>query len=293
MNSKVLILGAKGMLGHTLFKIFSNKVNSLNVIGTIRDEDVSCFAVRDRENIISKINVLDFSKLTKIIEEIKPDVIINCVGIIKQLKESKDPLLSLEINSLLPHRLAKLCEKLNIRLVCISTDCVFDGEKGYYSEEDRPTPTDLYGRSKLLGEVLYSPNSITLRTSLIGHELFTKNSLLDWFLSQENKANGYTNAVFSGFTTLEFSNILFEKVLPNSQLSGLLHVASNPISKFDLLKKIAEVYKKNIEIMPYKDFYCNRVLISDKFNKLTNYTPPSWESMINNLYDFYSNETQK
>jgi len=222
MNDKILIFGVKGMLGHTLFKLINNSYPQLELFGTVRDSDVTCFAENERKNIITNIDVLNKESLSETFKMISPSIVINCVGIIKQLKESKNPVLSIETNSLLPHRLLRICEKVNAKLICISTDCVFDGLKGNYTEEDNPAPTDLYGRTKLLGEIGYSPNCFTIRTSIIGHEISSKNGLLEWFLSQKDIVNGYTKAMYSGFTSLELSKIIIGKIIPNKNLNGII-----------------------------------------------------------------------
>jgi dTDP-4-dehydrorhamnose reductase len=290
MNKKVLVLGAKGMLGHTLFRTAHKYYSQYELAGTIRDNDKTYFTESEQKRIISDIDVLDEEVFAKVFDKIRPYIVINCVGVIKQLKEAKDPILTIQLNALFPHKLLKLCERHNARLICISTDCVFDGLKGNYSEEDNPAPIDLYGRTKLLGEIAYSRNCITIRTSIIGHELSTKNGLLEWFLSQKEKVNGYTKAYYSGFTTLELSKIILEKIIPNENLNGIFNIASDSITKYELLKLISGTYNKNITISPYEDFYCNRVLTGAKFNKITGYKPPAWDEMIINYFNFYKNE---
>ena len=199
-----------------------------------------------------------YYSLINIFSSFKPDVVINCVGIIKQSDNSKHVLDSIPVNSLLPHRLSSLCRLLNARLIHFSTDCVFSGNKGSYLESDNPDPIDLYGRSKLIGEVM-DQNTITLRTSIIGHELKSNKSLLNWFLSSQNEIKGYKNAFFSGLTTLEVAKVIEKYILPNPDINGLFHLASDRISKYDLLSKISEVYNHKIRIIPASTYVASSI----------------------------------
>jgi dTDP-4-dehydrorhamnose reductase len=188
------------------------------------------------------------------------------------------------VNALFPHLLAERCAERDIRMVHISTDCVFSGHRGRYTEDDFPDPADFYGRSKLLGEVAQG-GALTLRTSIIGHELGTGRSLVDWFLSQRDHVRGFRRAIYSGLTTTEFARMLETVVLPSAQLHGLMHVASDPISKFDLLRLVADIYGWHGTIEPYDDFACDRSLRADRFRAATGYHPPSWPSMIAAMKD--------
>ena len=207
------------------------------------------------------------------------------MGIIKQLSSSYDPLVSIPINSLLPHRLAKLCISKNIRLIHLSTDCVFSGSHGGYIEGDFPDANDLYGRSKYLGEVDY-PGCVTLRTSIIGHELHSTNSLIDWFLSQSTAVKGYTNAIFSGLPTNEMAMVIRDYVIPNTNLSGLYHVSVDPISKYDLLELVRDTYGKKIEIVPDDIVRIDRSLNSKKFSEVTGFKPKPWPLLVKEMYEF-------
>jgi dTDP-4-dehydrorhamnose reductase len=189
------------------------------------------------------------------------------------------------INSILPHRLANLCELAEARLIHISTDCVFSGEKGGYVEKDFSDAKDLYGRSKYLGEVDY-PNSITLRTSIIGHELNSSKSLINWFLSQEGSVKGYKNAIFSGLPTNEMAKVIRDYVIPNPSLKGLYQVSADPISKFDLLQLVSDVYGKIIQIIPDDLVKIDRSLNSEKFCKATGFKPKPWPQLIKEMYEF-------
>jgi dTDP-4-dehydrorhamnose reductase len=276
---KILIIGGSGMLGHKLVQGWSEK---FDVWATIRNK----FAVHKNHEIFNQnklfqnVDVLQFDLVEKIINKLKAEVVINAVGIIKQLPISKDIINTLEINSVFPHKLNKLAETVGFRLINISTDCVFSGNKGNYVEEDIPDATDLYGKSKNLGEVV-SENCLTIRTSIIGRELFTTHSLLEWFLTNEGKkVKGFKNAVFSGFPTVVLADILADLIINYRNLSGLFHLSSSPINKFDLLNLIKESFDLNVEIEPYEDFYIDRSLNSTKIRNIIGFEPLSWKKMI-------------
>ncbi len=284
---KVIILGANGMLGHKIFSFFCCK--GLNAIGTIREinKNNELFITKYKKNIKAGLyadNIEDFKKLFCLE---KPDYIVNCIGIIKQLKISNDPIISISLNSLFPHKIAEICIKLGIKLIHFSTDCVFSGLKGNYKEEYFADANDLYGRSKYLGEV-YGNNCLTIRTSIIGHELGTKNGLIEWFLSQNKEVKGYLNSIFTGFPTVEIASILYNKIL-KSDLKGLYHLSSEPISKLELLKIVNEVYGKNLKIIPFENIKEDRSLNSTKFRSLTNYQPPKWVDLISSMHEDYIN----
>jgi dTDP-4-dehydrorhamnose reductase len=282
---KIVILGATGMLGHTLFSRLSDREN-LDVYATARNKEALSQWVAPEllEKVFSNVDADNFVSIIKTLDEVKPDTVINCIGIIKQLSEAQDPIASITINALFPHRLAAACRTAGVRMIHISTDCVFSGDVGNYTEKDRPDAVDLYGRTKLLGEVEY-PHCITLRTSIIGHELKGKHGLIEWFLSQEGKVRGFTHAIYSGFPTVEMARIMSEYVIPNKDLKGLYHVSSHRISKYDLLRLVAERYGKQIEIERYDDFCCDRSLDSGRFRSVTGYNPPSWPELINTMYN--------
>ncbi len=248
-TNKVLILGAAGMLGHKLFTLLS-ECDNLKVDATVRSlEESRWFSQELLAKIYENVDVDNFDTVIRVIADLKPDVVINCIGIIKQMAAAQDPIISISINALFPHRLALACKAADARMIHISTDCVFDGAKGNYSENDQSDAADLYGRTKFLGEVYY-PHCVTLRTSIIGHELKGKHGLIEWFLAQKGKVRGFINAIYSGFPTVEIARIISEYVIPNPDLKGLYHVSSNPISKYDLLKLVSERYKKSIEVEP-------------------------------------------
>lgn len=282
---KVMIFGVTGMLGNAMFRVLSERAD-LSVYGTARTASArQYFSENLSVRIIVGTDVENNDSLIKAFAAVQPDVVVNCVGLVKQLANANDPLQAVPINSLLPHRLAALCQAIGARLVHISTDCVFSGAKGNYLETDFPDTDDLYGRSKLLGEVDY-PHAITLRTSIIGHELTGNQSLVNWFLAQQGAIKGFTRAIFSGLPTVELATVVRDVVLPRKELHGLYHVSAKPINKFDLLQILAQAYGKNIEINPSEELVINRSLNSDRFRGATGYTPPDWPTLVRLMYEF-------
>ena len=273
------------MLGHSLIKFFS-KLNKYKIVVTVRSNSpLTNKKPFESVKLISGVNAEDTTKIKEVILHNSPSIVINCIGLIKQLPNGKAPIDNIRVNALFPHILAKYCSEFGARLIHISTDCVFSGDKGYYSEIDKADALDFYGRSKFLGEVTYG-NSLTLRTSLIGHELKNKTSLLEWFLNQNKSVKGYVKAIFSGFPTFELANILDRIIFPNEEIKGLYHISTKSISKFDLLSLIAKEYNHGIKIFPSEDVIVDRSLNSSSFNKLTNYTPPDWPILISNMKKF-------
>lgn len=290
-KKRVLIFGVTGMLGHTLFKeMFKNP--DFEVFGTTRSKSGlrDFFSDDEFNRIRDNVDADNFDTIIRAAASVQPDIVINCIGIIKQLPISKDPLTAITVNAQLPHRLSLLARTANARMIHISTDCVFNGNKGDYREEDPADATDLYGRTKFLGEVDY-PHCVTLRTSIIGHELKTEFSLVDWFLSQNGTTKGYSKAIYSGFPTFEIVNIITNYVIPNEELNGLYHVSSQAISKYELLKIIANEYKKDVVIEAYDDFEIDRSLNSDRFKFATGYEPPSWSKLVKSMYEHVSSES--
>ena len=279
---KVFIVGITGMLGSTLLKTLVNN-SQLKIYGSSRNSNqINAHKALNYEHI-GGLDILDENKIFNQLSSVKPDTIINCAGVIKQIKSAQNPLDIIPINSLFPHKLEKFCNLKKISLIHISTDCVFSGRKGNYTEIDISDAEDLYGKSKYIGEV-YGKNSLTLRTSIIGHENGTTNSLLEWFLSQNNIIEGYTNAIFSGLTTLELSSIIEKIIINFGDLSGLYQVSSKPISKFDLLTLVKDIYQKDIEIIPSSKIKINRSLNSKKFQNKTGISVPEWTTMIKSMY---------
>lgn len=282
---KVLILGISGMLGSALFKKYLNDPG-LITYGTTRNELArDCFDRNCHRRIICDIDLDCDASLIGVFERLKPDVVINCIGLVKQVSEASDPLQAIAINALFPHRLAALCNKFEARMIHISTDCVYSGKAGGYLESDCADANDLYGRSKFLGEVDY-PHAITLRTSIIGHELKSNRSLINWFLSQNGSIKGYKKAFFSGLPTVELARVIQDFVIPNPKLSGLFHVSVDPISKFDLLKIVAKEYQKEIAIIPDESLKIDRSLDSSKFKLATGFSVKPWPQLIAEMHKF-------
>ncbi|KTC38153.1 dTDP-4-dehydrorhamnose reductase [Pseudomonas sp. ABAC21] len=284
---RVIVLGASGMLGSAVFRGLSAS-ESLSVFGTVRSvRGLDSFDKSMKDRLISGIDVLDSDSLIELFLNVAPDVVVNCVGLVKQLSSAKDPLSTLPVNAMLPHRLSKICALSNARLIHISTDCVFSGRKGMYLESDISDAEDLYGKSKFIGEVIDQSHAITLRTSIIGHELNSQSSLIDWFLSQTGPVKGYSRAIFSGVPTVELTRIILEYVIPNPTLHGLYHVSAEPIDKYSLLKLVSSVYQKSVEIQPNEELVIDRSLNSNRFRSATGYTPPSWPALIEKMHSQY------
>ena len=282
---KILVLGSSGMLGNAVLRFLSEQSDH-DVLGTVRSSiSLKHFSVQIQANIHAGIDVENTDQLIEVFSDAQPDVVINCIGLVKQLAESNDPLVALPLNALFPHRLARLCAATGSRLIHISTDCVFSGKKGNYIETDFPDANDLYGRSKLIGEVDYS-HAITLRTSIVGHELNGSRSLIDWFLSQEGGVNGFRKAIFSGLPTVEIARVIHDYVLPNPHLRGLYHLSVDPINKYDLLNIVKDVYGKNIIIKPDDEFTIDRSLDSTRFRKKTGFKPKPWLQLIQAMHEF-------
>jgi dTDP-4-dehydrorhamnose reductase len=287
--SKLLILGAGGMLGHKLCQYMPTKGHE--VVGALRKdpENLRRFPeVFSKCRLVGGVDALNDESLTHIVTDVKPNFVINCVGIVKQLPEADNAYLSVAINSYLPHRLARLCETHGARLVHISTDCVFDGARGDYSETDFSDARDLYGKSKFLGETTPAEASaVTLRTSFIGRELHRPtHGLVEWFLAQGNKkVKGFARAIYTGFTSLELAKVIVRVVEMKQPLRGVYQAASAPINKFDLLQLLREVYEVKIEIARTEEFQCNRSMRGNLFCEATGYAPPSWKQMVQEMRD--------
>ena len=282
---RVLVLGASGMLGNAVMRTFSSDEN-LDVFGTVRSPaSAKFFDETLQSKLIPYVDVERFEDLMGAIKLSRPQMIINCVGVVKQLSDASDPLVAVPINSLLPHRLARLADVAGARLVHLSTDCVFSGSRGEYTEDDFPDAQDLYGRSKLIGEVDYD-NAVTLRTSIIGHELAGARSLLNWFLAQEGEVKGFGKAIFSGLPTVEMARIIRDYVIPNPELRGVYHVSADPISKLDLLELVAKAYRKSITINPSDDLVIDRSLDSSRFRTATGYSPAPWPALVAAMEEF-------
>jgi dTDP-4-dehydrorhamnose reductase len=280
---RILILGGDGMLGHELLQHLAPRhdvrVTLRRALGAYAKFNLFTSANADGD-----VDARSFDRVAAVVGKFRPDAVINTIGIVKQRPEALDAIASIEINSLLPHRLALLCGGQGGQLIHISTDCVFSGRAGNYRESDPTDAEDLYGRSKLLGEIDH-PRCVTLRTSFIGRELSRKVGLLEWFLAQKGTVPGFRRAIFSGFTTLEMTRIIERIVTRFPQASGVYHVSSAPISKHDLLALIKARLRLDTEIRPDDALRCNRSLDSARFRRDFEYSPPTWEGMIQELAD--------
>ncbi len=270
------------MLGHKLIQILGANFEIYTLIrGDFRR--LENFGLLKSERIFDNTDVENFPSVEKIIGKLKPDFIVNAAGIIKQSAESLNAAKTIEVNSVFPQKLAQLAERYEFKLINISTDCVFNGKKGNYTEKDIADAEDLYGKSKFLGEPRRT-NCLTLRTSIIGRELFTGHSLVEWFLSNAHgEIQGFVNAFFNGFPTVVLADIICEIIEKQQRLEGVYHISSDPISKYDLLSIIKERYKLDIEIKPFEDFYIDRSLDSTKFRKQTGFSALSWKEMIGKM----------
>jgi len=290
--TRVLVLGASGMLGNAVLQVFAGSP-SYQVHGTVRSGAAQGLLPQGlRGHLISGVDVENVDSVARVLGQLRPQVVINCIGLVKQLAEAEDPLSALPINALLPHRLARLCELVQARFVHVSTDCVFSGSKGLYTEDELPDATDLYGRSKLLGEVDY-PHAVTLRTSIIGHELNSAHGLVGWFLAQTGRVKGYRRAVFSGLPTAVLAGVIRDHVIPNPELRGVHHVSAAPINKFDLLNLVAGTYGHRIDITPDDALCIDRSLDSSRFRAKTGYVPAEWPELVRQMHAFQSVSTDR
>lgn len=285
-HRRILVLGGTGMLGHILWERLSQRFP--NAYTTIRRgiKDYGNESLFRSDRIIEHIDVMDFSILEGTVRGIKPDVILNCIGMTKRREEPQNSIPSVILNALFPHKLAKLAADLKAKLIHFSTDCVFDGSTGYYSDNAPPNATDLYGRTKALGEVTGN-NVLTLRSSFIGKEMCEGTELLEWFLSQKGVVCGFKNAIYSGLTTLELCRVIEKLLMDYPSASGLYNISSEPISKFDLLRLIGEKMHRSAVIIPDESFHCDRSLDSGRFRKDFNYAPPTWTIMAEELSQEY------
>ena len=283
-QTRVLVLGASGKIGSYMLRVFAADPG-FDAMGTVRAGQGELLPEALRSKLIDNVDVGNFDTVVAAFAQARPDVVINCIGVIKQLPSASDPLIAIPLNALLPHRLANLCAATKARLVQISSDCVFSGDKGNYVESDPPDATDLYGRSKALGEVDY-PHAVTLRTSTIGRALQGNHSLLDWFLSTTGPVKGFRRAIFSGVPAHELARVIRDFVIPFPELRGLYHVSGAPIDKYSLLKLIALRYGREVQIDPDDDFVIDRSLNSQRFRDATGYAPQDWPKLIDAMFEF-------
>ena len=283
---KILILGGSGMLGHQLYRHFRDR-HEVKV--TLRQPLAAYtkFALFHEQDVYDRFDIRDQDALIAMLADFKPDAIINAVGLIKHRPSKLDVVKNLEMNALFPHRLSLLAKAVGARVVHLSTDCVFNGKRGGYAEQDMSDAEDVYGKTKFLGE-LHDENAITLRTSIIGFELENKASLLEWVISQAgNHIKGFTQAIYTGFTTNEMARVIERVLLYYPNHSGLYQVASDVINKYDLLCMINQKFKLDLVVEPTPDFCCDRSLLGERFCSDFEYAPPSWDSMIGELAEIY------
>jgi len=278
---KIYILGITGMLGSELFLRFS-KISKYNIKGSTRAKNLKIF--KKFNNIDYNVSAYNLNNIKKKLKKFKPDYVINCIGFVKQkIINSNQTSDIFYINYIFPKKIFEITRSLKVKLIHFSSDCVFDGKKGNYTEKSTPNANDLYGFSKYLGE-LNNKGALTIRTSIIGHELSSNHGLLEWFLSRDKSCKGYVNSFFSGLTTFEIFNFLHNYLFVlNKNLYGLYNLSSYKISKYSLLKKISIIYKKNILIQKDYSKKINRTLDSSLINKKLSYLAPSWDKMLKNM----------
>ena len=278
---RILILGGDGMLGHELLCRLSS---SHDVRVTLRQSMPTYQALQlfHPGNAYAGIDIRLIDGVRDVLDDFRPDAVVNAVGLVKQRPDADNAIDSIEINALFPHRLAALCAEFDVRLLHMSTDCVFSGRVGNYREDDTPDALDLYGRTKLLGE-LSKPHCLTLRTSIIGRELSRYSGLLEWFLAQKGSLKGFRQAIFSGFTTIELARIIERLLADYPRAAGLYHVSSEPIAKYDLLVLLRKALGIAIDIVPDDGLRIDRSLDSSRFRSEFDYRPPTWEQMADEL----------
>lgn len=291
-SKRVLVLGASGLLGHMLVRVLSENHTVFGTTLSPYTGSSPLLRILPRENWFDTVNACTIEAVEQIISDVKPDVVLNGVGLIKQKMTPSVNSYAIQINSLFPHQLLELCKKTETRLIHFSTDCVFEGTPGVKYVTDAPTATDIYGLSKLLGEVQEDP-ALTLRTSVVGRQLFGAESLFEWAISQRGKTvSGFKNAIYTGLTTHELSYVVKRIIEEQPKLVGLFQVASEPISKYELLAKLNVMLNLGLTIEPNTDFYCDRTLDGSVFSDLTNIEIPSWDNMLTKFsadQDFYEN----
>jgi dTDP-4-dehydrorhamnose reductase len=282
----IVVLGGDGMLGHKMFQTLGRRFPGTHC--TLRscrtDARLARIPLFQADGVIDGLDVTDEDACRRMLEARRPDVVINCVGVIKQRDAAQDPIPSLTINALLPHKLAAWLRPANARLIHFSTDCVFSGDRGGYGDDDPPDAQDLYGRSKSLGEVRGAPHALTLRTSIIGRELFHHQSLLDWFLAQRGRTvRGFSRVIYSGVTTNHLATLVGDIIERHRDLSGLYQVASAPISKHDLLQLLKQAYDLDVEILADPTVVSDRSLNGERFAAATGYRCPPWPRLVAEL----------
>jgi dTDP-4-dehydrorhamnose reductase len=283
---RILILGGNGMIGHKMYQILSKFKEDTWV--TLRN-DLSTYSfssIYNYEKVIDNIDLTDFNKLSRILNEIKPDIILNASGITIRRGVEKIKSNTILINSALPHFLNEWVSFNNKRLIHFSTDCVFSGKKGDYLDTDIKDAYDLYGSTKSLGEIIDSQFAVTLRGSMIGRELENKTELFEWFLKQKNKKiKGFSEVIYSGITTVKMAEIILTLINNYPNLTGIYNISSKPITKLALLKLCNEYFDVNAIIEMDGSYSSNKNLISEKFFNHIGMKQPNWEDLIKQLKD--------
>ncbi|PKM99015.1 MAG: NAD(P)-dependent oxidoreductase [Elusimicrobia bacterium HGW-Elusimicrobia-3] len=277
---RILILGGGGTLGHKLWQVLPTRFpHTFASIRKKRDFYAKC-GLFAGPNVIDGLDLRDFARVNAVLDEIKPSVIVNCAGVTLRSKEAQDKNSAISINALLPHRLAEWCSRSGARLIHFSTVCVYDGKKGGYTEEDPPDARDLYGMTKILGDVT-APFALTLRSSFIGREIFGGAELLEWFLAQEGKTvKGFRKALFTGLTTNKLAELVGDLIENHPGLNGLYHVSSETVSKYELLKLMKDAYNLDVQIVPEEGFEMKRDLDGNRFAKATGFVCPPWSRLM-------------
>lgn len=283
-TKSILVFGAAGMLGHMLVRTLSDSHQVTGTISKAFNQSGRLGEILPKHRCVDLLDVRDFVMVERTILDWQPDVVVNCVGLIKHKMNTESVLEAVLINSAFPHHLARLCDKLNIRLIHFSTDCVFEGTPGMKRLTDTPNATDEYGITKRLGEVGYG-TSLTLRTSIVGRQISGTEALFEWVISQRDKeVHGFKKAIYSGLTTRALSEVVRQVIEQHPDLIGLYQVASSPITKFDLISHLNDKLKLNITIIPDTKFECDRTLDGTVFSSVTGIQTPAWDEMLSEFF---------
>lgn len=282
----ILVMGANGMLGHVVLRWFAAK-GAARIVGTVRSEAAAepLRRLSPASELRTGVDATRMPELRRLFAEVRPQAVINCVGMVKQLAGADSPATAIPVNAMLPHRLSRLCADTGVRLVHISTDCVFSGSRGHYTEDDTPDAEDLYGRTKLMGEV-EAPHAVTLRTSIIGPELNSTHALLGWFLASKGTVPGFSNAIFSALPTVELARVIDEHVLANPALNGIHHVVGPSINKCELLRLVAKVYRSDTRVSEEPNPVVDRSLDGRRFEAATGYRSADWPELLERMRAF-------
>lgn len=285
----IAVIGAAGLLGHVVVETLLGGVDE--VTGTLRRPraDVEWWPPfceeNDRLRLIDGVDATDWPQLARVLDEIQPDTIVNCAGVTPRRREASDPAEVIGVNSLLPHQLARWGAAAGSRLITISTDCVFGHEPGGFTEDDTPTATDLYGLSKALGEV-DNGDTITIRTSFIGRELVSNTELLEWFLSNAGRTvEGYGDVWYSGVPVATVAAAVLRLATTHRELTGLYHLAAEPISKLDLLRVANEAFDSGVTILPDTTTTSHRTLDGTRLREVLPVEPVDWSRALSELAD--------